>query len=78
MAGKYKIIADGSMLGVKIFAPDGTDITGDVCGFSVSQKAGEVAHLTLEFVASAFEADISAVKEIESSIELTEAEAQIV
>jgi len=78
MDGKYKITADGSMLGVKVFAPDGEEITKKVCGFSVSQKPGEVAHLTLEFLASAFEADISAYKDGEINPELEETDAQIV
>lgn len=47
--GKYKIIDDGSEMGVKIFAPDGEDITAKISEYSIVHKATEKPRLYLRY-----------------------------
>ena len=47
---KFKVVADGTYSGVKIFSPEGEDITHKVRSFTVSQTAGDTTKLTLEIL----------------------------
>ena len=52
MAGRFKVVSDGSRRGTKIFAPDGMEISDQIKSYKIvlEQTAGEIPKLTLEIV----------------------------
>lgn len=47
---RFKVVSDGTRRGTKIFAPDGTDISGHVRRYDISifHEAGDIPKLVLE------------------------------
>ncbi len=45
---KFKVVIKGNVLGTRVFAPDGSDISNHVRSVEISQKAGELPSVRLE------------------------------
>jgi hypothetical protein len=48
MDQKFKVIADGTIRGTRIFAPNGDDISGTVRAIKIEHEVGQLPLLTME------------------------------